>query len=154
MQKITPFLWFDSQAEEAAKFYVSIFKRSRINSISRYGPAGPGRKGKVMSVTFTLEGQDFYALNGGPLYAFTPAISLFVDCKTQREFDTLWRKLTRGGRESRCGWLTDRYGLSWQIIPSGLGQWIQRPAAMQAMLTMGKLEIQRLKAAARKGEPS
>jgi predicted 3-demethylubiquinone-9 3-methyltransferase (glyoxalase superfamily) len=151
MHKITPFLWFDTQAEEAARFYVSIFKRSRITSVSRYGPAGPGGKGKVMSVAFTLDGQAFHALNGGPHFTFTPAISLFVDCKTQKEIDTLWRKLTRDGKESRCGWLVDRYGLSWQIVPSGLGQWIQHPAAMQEMLTMGKLDIKRLKAAARKG---
>jgi len=149
MQKITPFLWFDTQAEEAARFYVSIFKRSRITSVSRIGGAGAGRQGKVMSVTFTLQGQDFHALNGGPHFTFTPAISLFVDCKTQREIDTLWRKLTRGGKESRCGWLTDKYGLSWQIVPSGLGGWIEHPAAMQEMLTMGKLDIKRLEAAAR-----
>jgi len=148
MQKITTFLWFDTQAEEAARFYVSLFKDSRVDMVSRYGEGGPGQAGKVMSVVFTLAGQKFHALNGGPLFTFTPAISLFVDCRTQREIDRLWRKLTDGGKESRCGWLTDRYGLSWQIVPSGLGQWIKHPAAMQEMLTMGKLDIKRLKAAA------
>jgi predicted 3-demethylubiquinone-9 3-methyltransferase (glyoxalase superfamily) len=148
MKKITPFLWFDTQAEEAARFYVSIFKKSRIDSVSRLGGGGPGTEGKVMSVSFTLDGQAFHALNGGPHFSFTPAISLFVSCKTQREIDTFWRKLTQGGQESRCGWLVDRYGLSWQIVPEGLGQWIKHPAAMQEMLTMGKLDIKRLKAAA------
>jgi predicted 3-demethylubiquinone-9 3-methyltransferase (glyoxalase superfamily) len=145
MNKITPFLWFDTQAEEAARFYVSVFKRSRIDQVTR---TGAGAKARAMSVAFTLEGQPFLALNGGPHFRFTPAISLFVDCKTQREIDTLWRKLTAGGEESRCGWLTDRYGLSWQLVPSGLGDWIRHPAALQEMLTMGKLDIARLKAAA------
>jgi predicted 3-demethylubiquinone-9 3-methyltransferase (glyoxalase superfamily) len=118
MQKITPFLWFDKEAEEAANFYVSVFDNSKIVSVGRYGEAGPGHKGTVMSVTFELEGQSFYALSGGPLYKFTPAISLFVSCETQGEVDALWAKLCDGGRPNRCGWLTDRYGLSWQIIPS------------------------------------
>jgi predicted 3-demethylubiquinone-9 3-methyltransferase (glyoxalase superfamily) len=147
MQKITPFLWFDTQAEEAAEFYVSIFKRSRITSVSRY-PGQGRRPGRVMSVTFTLEGQDFFALNGGPSFSFTPAISLFVDCKTQQEIDTLWKKLTRGGKPGQCGWLTDKFGLSWQIVPSGIGALIKHPAAMQAMLSMTKLDLKRLKAAA------
>jgi predicted 3-demethylubiquinone-9 3-methyltransferase (glyoxalase superfamily) len=150
MQKITPFLWFDKEAEEAANFYVSVFKNSRIVSVSRYGAAGPGQKG---SVIFELEGQPFYALNGGPLYTFTPAISLFVDCETQEEVDTLWEKLCDAGRPNRCGWLTDKFGLSWQIIPSVLGKLLQSPdrersnRAMQAMLAMDKLDIRALQAA-------
>jgi predicted 3-demethylubiquinone-9 3-methyltransferase (glyoxalase superfamily) len=115
MQKITPFLWFDKEAEEAASFYVSIFKNSKVVSVGRYGDAGPGPKGTAMSVTFELEGQSFFALNGGPLYKFTPAISLFVSCETQGEVDALWEKLCEGGKPNRCGWLTDKYGLSWQI---------------------------------------
>ena len=120
--KITPFLWFDSNAEEAMNFYVSIFKNSKILNVMRYGDAGPGPKGTVMAATFQLEGQEFQALNGGPQYRFTPAISLFVNCETQQEVDTLWSKLLEGGREDQCGWLTDRFGLSWQIIPSILGK--------------------------------
>jgi predicted 3-demethylubiquinone-9 3-methyltransferase (glyoxalase superfamily) len=153
MQKITPFLWFDKEAEEAANFYVSVFANSRIVSVSRYGDAGPGVKGTAMSVTFELEGQLFYALNGGPLYKFTPAISLFVSCETQGELDTLWEKLCDAGRPSRCGWLTDKYGLSWQIIPSVLGKLLQSPdreasnRAMKAMLAMNKLDIAGLQAA-------
>ena len=112
MQKITPFLWFDDKAEEAANFYVSVFKNSKIGSIARYGDAGPGPKGSVMTVSFELEGQPFIALNGGPLYTFSPAISFFVDCKTQQEVDELWDKLTAGGGEVECGWLRDKYGLS------------------------------------------
>jgi predicted 3-demethylubiquinone-9 3-methyltransferase (glyoxalase superfamily) len=150
MQKITPFLWFDKEAEEAASFYVSVFKNSKIVSVSRYGDAGPGPKGTAMSVTFELEGQPFYALNGGPHYKFTPAISLFVNCETQQEVDTLWDKLCDGGRPNRCGWLTDKYGLSWQIVPSILGKLLQSPEreasnrAMKAMLAMDKLDIRRL----------
>jgi predicted 3-demethylubiquinone-9 3-methyltransferase (glyoxalase superfamily) len=154
MQKITPFLWFDTQAEEAAKFYVSLFKNSRITSVTRYGPGAPRPAGSVMSVTFQLKGQDFYALNGGPHYTLTPALSLFVDCKTQKEIDALWSKLSRGGKPNQCGWVTDRFGLTWQIVPSGLGQWIQHPAAMREMLTMGKLDIKRLRAAAASGQPA
>ena len=108
MQRITPFLWFDNQAEEAANFYVSLFKNSKIGSVTRYGEAGPGPKGSVMSVTFQLEGQDFYALNGGPHFTFTPAISFFVNCETQQEVDELWEKLSEGGKKDRCGWLTDK----------------------------------------------
>lgn len=148
MQKITPFLWFDGKAEEAAKFYVSIFKRSRIGNVARYGAAGPGPKGSVMSISFRLEGQEFHALNGGPLYAFTPAISLFVDCATQREVDTLWGKLSRGGTPLQCGWVTDRFGVTWQIVPSGLGELIKDPEVMRVMFTMKKLDIARLKRAA------
>jgi len=118
MQKITPFLWFDGQAEEAMNFYISIFKNSKIINVSRYGEAGPGPKGTVMSATFQLEGQQFMALNGGPHFTFTPAISLFVNCEAQEEVDELWKKLSAGGSEERCGWLKDKFGLSWQIIPS------------------------------------
>jgi len=112
MQKITPFLWFDDKAEEAMNFYVSIFKNSKVVSVSRYGEAGPGPKGTVMSATFQLEGLDFFALNGGPLFSFTPAISLYVNCVTQQEVDELWEKLSEGGEKQRCGWLKDKYGLS------------------------------------------
>src|SRR6266568_2030973 len=123
MQKITPFLWFDNQAEEAANFYVSIFKNSKILTVRRYGDSGPGPKGSVMTLTFEIEGQQFYALNGGPVFHFTEAISLFVNCETQQEVDELWKKLTSGGgQESQCGWLKDKYGLSWQIIPTALGK--------------------------------
>ena len=153
MQKITPFLWFDHQAEEAMNFYVSIFKNSKVVRVTRYGDAGPGPKGTVMSATFQLEGQTFYALNGGPLFKFTPAISFFVSCETQQEVDELWAKLLPGGRADRCGWLQDKYGLSWQIIPNVLGEMLgdkdpQKAArVMQAMLQMGKIEIEGLKRA-------
>src|SRR6059036_3353062 len=122
MQKITPFLWFDGKAEEAMNFYSSIFKNSKIGRITRYGDAGPGPKGAVMSGTFQLDGQEFMALNGGPQFKFTEAISFFVNCDTQEEVDELWEKLSDGGQKSRCGWLKDKYGLSWQIIPSALGK--------------------------------
>ena len=153
MQKIIPFLWFDHQAEEAMKYYVSIFKNSKVVSVARYGDAGPGPKGTVMMATFQLEGQEFYALNGGPKYRFTPAISLFVSCGTQEEVDRLWEKLTEGGRADQCGWLQDKYGLSWQIIPMILGKLMSDPdpkksqAVMKAMLQMAKLDIARLKQA-------
>ncbi len=114
MQKITPFLWFDNNLEEAMNFYVSIFKNSKIVSVSRYGEAGPGAKGAVMGATFELDGQRFLALNGGPHFTFTPAISMFVNCETQDEIDDLWEKLSAGGEKSRCGWLKDKFGLSWQ----------------------------------------
>jgi predicted 3-demethylubiquinone-9 3-methyltransferase (glyoxalase superfamily) len=154
MQKITPFLWFDDKAEEAANFYISIFKNSKMGKITRYGEAGPGPKGTAMSVAFQLEGQEFFALNGGPHYKFTPAISLFVDCKSQEEVDELWEKLSAGGRKDRCGWLTDKFGLSWQIIPSVLGELLSDKDAeksqrvMKAMLKMDKIEIEALKQAA------
>jgi len=157
MQKITPFLWFDGKAEEAMNFYVSIFKNSRVGRVTRYGDGGPGPKGTVMSATFQLEGQDFYALNGGPQYKFTPAISLFVSCESQAEVDDLWEKLSDGGRKDRCGWLQDKYGLSWQIIPSVLGTLLQDkdPArasrVMQAMLAMDKIDIKRLQEARDRG---
>jgi predicted 3-demethylubiquinone-9 3-methyltransferase (glyoxalase superfamily) len=153
MQKITPFLWFDDKAEEAANFYVSIFKNSKIETVSRYGDAGPGPKGSVMIVQFQLEGQRFTALNGGPIFHFTPAISLLVDCQTQEEVDDLWQKLSAGGRPDRCGWLTDKYGLSWQIIPAALGKLMsdsdpeKSKRVMQAMLQMDKIDIQRLEQA-------
>src|SRR5262245_42711437 len=122
MQKITPFLWFDTQAEEAAQFYVSIFKNSKIGTIARYGDTGPGPKGSVMTVTFQLDGQEFMALNGGPVFKFTEAISFMVHCETQEELDTMWAKLTEGGKEVECGWLKDKYGLSWQIVPTALAE--------------------------------
>ena len=153
MQKIRPFLWFDNQAEEAMNFYVSIFNNSKVGKVSRYGDAGPGPKGTVMSATFQLEGQEFMALNGGPLFHFTEAISFFVDCKTQEEVDDLWGKLTAGGQPSRCGWLKDKFGLSWQIIPSALMEMLQdkdpqkSKRVMQAMLQMSKIDIAGLKRA-------
>ncbi len=152
-QKITPFLWFDDKAEEAAKFYVSVFKNSKIKSLSRYGDAGPGPKGTVMIVSFQLEGQDFTALNGGPQFKFTPAISFFVNCDTQQEVDELWEKLSAGGRKDRCGWLQDKYGLSWQIIPTALSRLMSDPdrekssRVMKAMLQMDKIDIQKLEQA-------
>jgi len=153
MQKITPFLWFDNQAEEAMKFYTSIFKNSKIGRVTRYGDAGPGPKRTVMSATFELDGQEFMALNGGPLFKFSPAVSFYVNCKTQREVDELWAKLSAGGKTERCGWLTDKFGLSWQIIPSVLGKLLhdkdpdKSQRVMKAMLQMGKLDIQGLKRA-------
>ena len=153
MQKISPFLWFDSNAEEAVNFYVSIFKDSKILNLSRYGEAGPGPKGTVMSATFQLHGQEFIALNGGPHFKFTPAISFFVHCQTQEEVDELWEKLSAGGRKDRCGWLTDKYGLSWQIIPDVLGKMLNDPdkekskRVMTAMLQMQKIEVKKLEQA-------
>jgi predicted 3-demethylubiquinone-9 3-methyltransferase (glyoxalase superfamily) len=153
MQKITPFLWFDNKAEEAMNFYVSVFKNSKVVGVSRYGDAGPGPKGSVMTATFEIEGQRFIALNGGPTFTFTPAISLFVNCETQQEVDDLWAKLSAGGREDRCGWLQDKYGLSWQIIPSTLMDLMQdkdpekSKRVMQAMLQMVKIDIAGLKKA-------
>jgi predicted 3-demethylubiquinone-9 3-methyltransferase (glyoxalase superfamily) len=153
VQKIRPFLWFNDNAEEAVNFYVATFKNSKVLSMNRYGDAGPGPKGSVMAATFVLEGQEFLALNGGPKYKFTPAISLFVNCETQAEVDDLWAKLTAGGREDACGWLTDKFGLSWQIIPSALmrlmGDKDPKKAAkvMQAMLQMVKIDIAALQKA-------
>lgn len=153
MQKIVPFLWFDNQAEEAANLYVSVFKNSKVTSVRRYGKAGPGPEGSVMSVTFQLEGQEFYALNGGPHFRFTPAISLFVNCETQAEVDELWEKLSTGGRKDRCGWLQDKFGLSWQIIPKALGELMGDPdpeksaRVMKAMLQMDKIDVKKLQEA-------
>jgi predicted 3-demethylubiquinone-9 3-methyltransferase (glyoxalase superfamily) len=158
MQKVTPFLWFNGNAEEAANFYISIFKNSKMGKISRYGDAGPGPKGSAMSVTFQIEGQEFFALNGGPQFKFTPAISFFVNCETQQEVDELWEKLSAGGRTDRCGWLQDKFGLSWQIIPTVLGQLLgdkdpqRAKRAMQAMLQMTKIDIKKLQQAAAEAE--
>ena len=155
MQKITPFLWFDNQAEEAANLYVSIFKNSKIRHIARYGDAGPGPKGSVMVVAFELEGQPFNALNGGPQFNFTEAVSFLVDCKSQQEVDHFWDKLSAGGQPSRCGWLKDKYGLSWQIIPTVLMELMSDPdpaksqRVMQAMLQMTKIDIAKLQQAAK-----
>ncbi len=150
MQKITPFLWFDDKAEEAAKFYVSLFKNSKIVGVTRYGKAGPGPQGGVMTVRFELGGQEFIALNGGPHFKFTEAISFSVDCKTQEEVDEFWRRLSEGGEEVQCGWLKDKYGLSWQINPTILGGMLGDPdpekskRVMEAMLKMKKIDIGRL----------
>jgi predicted 3-demethylubiquinone-9 3-methyltransferase (glyoxalase superfamily) len=157
MQKITPFLWFDTQAEEAMLFYTSIFKHARPGTIRRYGEAGPGPAGSVMSCSFELEGQTFHALNGGPHFQFTPAISFFVNCETQAEVDALWAQLGDGGQPNRCGWLTDKFGVSWQIVPTVLGEMLQDKdperarRVMQAMLQMQKLDIAQLKAAYEQG---
>ncbi|MBI5585185.1 MAG: VOC family protein [Deltaproteobacteria bacterium] len=157
MQKIAPCLWFDHQAEEAAIFYVSIFNNSRILKIARYGKAGAevaGRpEGSVMTVTFQLEGQDFMALNGGPVFTFSPAISLMVDCPTQEELDRLWERLTEGGTVEQCGWLRDKYGVSWQIVPTIMDELMSDPdpektnRVMQALLQMKKIDIKGLKQA-------
>ncbi|MFN8529724.1 MAG: VOC family protein [Anaerolineae bacterium] len=153
MQKITTFLWFDNNAEEAIQFYTSIFKNSKIVSMSRYGDAGPGPAGMVMSATFELEGQQFMALNGGPEFKFNESISLYVDCQTQAEVDDLWYKLSAGGEESQCGWLKDKFGLSWQVIPRQLGELLSDPDpvksqnVMHAMLQMKKIDVAVLKAA-------
>ncbi|WP_442496683.1 VOC family protein [Methylobacter sp. sgz302048] len=151
MQKITPCLWFDGKAEEAMNFYTSIFKNSKKGNITHYGEVGPGPAGSVMSVTFQLDGQEFIALNGGPQFTFTPAVSLFVNCEAQEEIDELWEKLSEGGEKLHCGWLTDKFGVSWQIVPSTLGEMLQDRSVeksqrvMQAMLQMGKIDIQKLK---------
>ena len=153
MPKITPFLWFDDNAEEAVNLYVSVFKDSKITSVSRYEYSGPDQPGKVMTMSFELEGQAFTALNGGPQYKFTEAISLFVSCATQEEVDELWEKLSAGGEEQQCGWLKDKYGLSWQIIPQVLMDLMQDedPAkaqrVMEAMLKMVKIDIAALQRA-------
>ena len=153
MQKITPCLWFDGQAEEAAQYYISIFRNSRITRITRWGDEGPGPKGAVLTVQFQLEGQDFMALNGGPEFKFTPAISLMVDCKTQSEVDELWDKLGEGGQPIECGWVTDRYGVSWQVVPTILSEMIsdkdpkRADRVMAAMMKMKKLEFAPLQAA-------
>lgn len=157
MQKITPFLWYDNNAEEAVNLYLSIFKNSKITKVARYGDAGPGPKGSVMTIAFQLEGQDLIALNGGPMFKFTEAISLFVDCKTQQEVDELWEKLSAGGQPGQCGWLKDKFGLSWQIVPSALVEMLQDKDAeksnmvMQAMMQMRKIDIARLRQAYENG---
>jgi predicted 3-demethylubiquinone-9 3-methyltransferase (glyoxalase superfamily) len=157
MQKITPFLWFDNQAEEAVKFYTSIFKNSKIKSVTRYGEAGAevsGKpKGAVMTVTFEIEGQEFIALNGGPHFTFSPAISFVVNCKTQEEVDELWEKLSEDGETEQCGWLKDKYGVSWQIVPTVLGGMLQdkdpkkSEKVMEALLQMDKIDVKTLKQA-------
>ena len=154
MQKITPCLWFDNNGEEAAKFYTSIFKNSKVGTISRYGDGAPLPKGTALTVMFQLEGQDFMALNGGPMFKFTEAVSFVVYCETQDEIDDYWKKLTAdGGKEVQCGWLKDKYGLSWQIVPTALGKWMQDkdPArtgrVMQALMQMVKLDIHTLQQA-------
>lgn len=153
MPEITTFLWFDDKAEEAANFYVSIFDNSKITRVMRYGAGAPRPEGSVMTVSFELEGRDFIALNGGPHYSFTPAISLFVRCATQGEVDALWDRLVAGGKPVQCGWLQDRYGLSWQIVPTELGEMLQdkdrarASRVMQAMMGMVKLDLAALKRA-------
>lgn len=153
MQKITPFLWYDNQAEEAINFYISLFKNSKILDVSRYGEGAPMPAGLLMSATFVLDGQQFMALNAGPYFKFTEAFSMYVNCETQAEVDELWEKLTKEGEESQCGWLKDKYGLSWQIIPKQLGQLLGDPdrekagRVMQAMLQMQKLDIAKLEQA-------
>lgn len=153
MQKITTFLWFNHQAEAAAKFYVSLFKKSKIGKITHYGDFFPDKKGQVMTVSFTLEGQKFIALNGDSEFKFTPAISLMVLCKTQKEIDRLWKKLAAGGKEIQCGWLTDKFGVTWQITPDGLLELItdknreKATRATAAMCSMVKLDIAKIKRA-------
>lgn len=153
MQKIIPFLWFDGKAEEAANFYVSLFKNSKIGAVRRYGEAGPGPKGSAMSVEFQLDGQPFIALNGGPQFTFSPAISFFVNCEAQEEVDELWEKLSAGGRKNRCGWLQDKFGISWQIIPTALGRLLADPdpqksnRVMKVMLQMDKIDVESLRQA-------
>jgi predicted 3-demethylubiquinone-9 3-methyltransferase (glyoxalase superfamily) len=153
MPKITPYLWFDNNAEEAIQFYSSIFKNSKTVNVTRYGEGGPLPKGTLMSATFEVEGQQFMALNGGPHFKFNEAISFFVKCETQEEVDELWEKLSEGGEEGRCGWLKDKYGLSWQIIPSILGKLMQDEDAgkakkvMEAMFKMDKIDMKALKQA-------
>jgi predicted 3-demethylubiquinone-9 3-methyltransferase (glyoxalase superfamily) len=157
MKKITPFLWFDDKAEEAMNFYISIFNNSKILSVNRYGEGGPGPKGRAMTATFQLDGQEFTALNGGPQFTFTEAISFYVDCETQQEVDELWEKLSEGGEKGQCGWLKDKYGLSWQIVPSVLGEMLQdknpekAKNVMKAMLQMDKIDIPTLKKAYAQG---
>ena len=158
MQKITPFLWFDKEAEEAVKFYTSVFKNSKIGKVSRYGEAGPGPKGSVMTASFELDGLEFIALNAGPIFKFTEAISFVVNCETQGEVDYYWEKLTAdGGAPVECGWLKDKFGLSWQIVPTALMRLLTDPdrdkanRVMQAMLKMKKIDIATLEKAAAGG---
>ncbi len=154
MQKITPFLWFDAQAEEAVRIYTSIFKHSKILAVARYDEVGAkaaGRpKGSIMTISFEIEGQEFIALNGGPVFTFSPAISFVVNCRTQEEIDRLWEKLSEGGTKDRCGWLKDKYGVSWQIVPAVLGKMLQEKdpkkfrRVMEAILKMNKIDIEAL----------
>ncbi|MBA3383647.1 MAG: VOC family protein [Actinobacteria bacterium] len=158
-QKITTFLTYDGQAEEAMNLYTSVFPNSKVTSTRRYGEAGPGEEGSLMTGTFELDGQEFMALNGGPSFTFGQGFSLFVDCETQEEVDQLWEKLSEGGEQGQCGWLTDKFGVSWQIIPSALGELLgdenreKANRVMNAMLQMGKIEIEGLRKAA-EGEAS
>ena len=151
MQKITPFLWFDQQAEQAANFYVSLFKNSKILGVSRYGEGARRPAGMAMIVTFQMDGQEFMALNGGPEFKFTEAVSLFVNCETQAEVDMYWEKLSAGGEKGQCGWLKDRFGLSWQIVPTALGELMGGPdpersrRVMEALLKMSKIDIAMLR---------
>ena len=161
MQKVTPFLWFDNQAEEAVNFYVSVFKNSKVGTIARYGDSGPGPKGSVMTIAFELDGQNFTALNGGPHFKFTEAISLVVNCANQEEVDYFWEKLTAdGGQEVQCGWLKDKYGLSWQVVPKILPELVQSgdpkksERVMKALMQMKKLDVAKLKEAAEQSEKS
>jgi predicted 3-demethylubiquinone-9 3-methyltransferase (glyoxalase superfamily) len=153
MKKITPFLWFDTKAEEAVDFYVSLFKKSKILKVVRYGEAGPGPKGSVMVVDFQINGQRFTAINGGPQFKFTPAVSFFVNCDTQAEIDRLWKKLSEGGKPSRCGWIDDKYGLTWQIAPTIISKLLgdkdpnKSKRVMEAMLKMDKMDLKVLKKA-------
>lgn len=153
MSKIVPSLWFDHQAEEAMRFYVSIFENSKIGTIARYSEAGPGPAGSVMTVTFELDGQEFMAINGGPVFTFSPAISFLINCETQAEVDYFWEKLSEGGSKEQCGWLKDKYGVSWQIVPTILGRLMQDKDAeksrrvAETMLKMQKLDIQALQQA-------
>jgi len=153
MQKITPFLWFNNHAEDAMNFYISVFKNSKNVNITRYGEAGPGPKGAVMTARFLIEGQEFVALNGGPVFMFSPAISFVVNCETQEEVDRLWEKLSEGGEKQQCGWLKDQFGISWQIVPVVLGEMLNDPdpvksqRVLKAMLPMGKIDIKILKLA-------
>lgn len=157
MQKITTFLWFDHQAEEAVNFYTSLFKNSKITDMSRYGENMPLPAGTVLTIAFQLDGQDFMALNGGPLFPFTEAISLFVNCETQEEADDLWAKFTAEGQESNCGWLKDKYGVSWQIIPAGLSDLLSGPdpvksaRATQCMLGMHRIDLAQIRQAYEQG---
>ena len=153
MKKITPFLWFNGNAEEAMNFYVSVFKNSKILGVTRYGDAGPGPKGTIMTANFELNGQEFVALNGGPQYTFSPAVSFVAHCESQQEVDELWGRLSEGGREDMCGWVTDKYGLTWQVVPTALIQMLndkdarKSKSVMQAMLQMKKIDVPTLKRA-------
>ena len=153
MQKITPFLWFNNQAEEAMNFYVSIFKNSKVEKVTRWGEGGPAPAGTVMKAAFRLDGQEFTALNGGPQFTFTPAVSFVVHCDNQQEIDEYWAKLLEDGRADRCGWLQDRFGLSWQVVPSNIGELLQHTdpdtsrRVMQALMQMDKIDVARLEQA-------